>query len=92
MAPRPIEKALSAELRDDQLRFMNIHGVVALSDIYQAVKGRYGRFCDDSYHCPHFGRVSTQPEWQHTVRSVLNSLKKNGIITKSVQRTKWIFP
>jgi len=92
MAQRPQEEALSAVLRQNHFRFMRRHGEVSLPEIYQAVIERYEMLCENEYTCPHYNREASQPEWQHTVRSVLNQLKKDGIITKSAQHKMWILP
>lgn len=91
MAPRPYEEALSAVLGRNHFRFMNRHGEITLAEIYQAVKERYSMLCDDTYLCPHYRSRSPQPEWKHTVRGVLDTLKKKGVITNRGNQI-WIFP
>lgn len=86
---RPIEIQLSQELRDCKLEFLGWNPV-KLDEIYDAVKNEYPDLCDDEYKCNHYQRNSIQPEWKHTVRNVLNGLKKKGLAQGTGNRYEWI--
>ncbi len=92
MPHRPQEEALSAVLNHNKFRFMNRHGEVTLPEIYQAVSERYHMLCEDTFTCSHYSRTSRQPEWQHTVRGVLENLKVKGKVIKPESYEIWIFP
>ncbi len=61
-------------------------GEFHIRTIYSEVKNRYPDLCDDTYLCSMNGQVkSNQPAWKHTVRTVLNDLKRQevGIFPKN---------
>lgn len=85
---RPIEQELYRELVLSQLNFIE-RGVIEMDEIYDVVKVHFHNLCDDNYMCSH---GVNQPEWNHTVRHALQSLKKStDTIHKFGIRNFWEF-
>jgi hypothetical protein len=88
---RPIEKQLSKALRDSDLFFVE-RGEWKTHEIYDFVKRRYPTLCDDEYHCiDNCSGGSKQPEWNHLVRRVLNSLKSENGSIRHFRQGYWEF-
>lgn len=80
---------LYERLVHDRFRFME-RGEHSLDELYREVKNHYGELCDDSYLCrDNCSRGHAQPEWQHTVRKALDSLKRQGVVSRGSQRGYW---
>jgi hypothetical protein len=67
--------SLYRSLRDSRLEFMG-KGEFHISEIYSEVKSRYPDLCDDSYLRVTARSRSSEPAWKHTVRTVLNDLRR----------------
>jgi hypothetical protein len=89
MARRPIEKELYKTLKENELDFIP-RGIYHLEDIYDFIKNEYPHRCDDNYLCiQHCRGGKNAPEWKHTVRSFLETLKKTDKILKLPERFFW---
>ena len=64
-----------------------------IDDIYKAVKSTFPEFCDDSFSCSENCTAGNdQPEWKHTVRNSMQSLKsQRGNIQFTGKRGYWRF-
>ena len=91
MARDDVQK-LYKRLVSDQFDFMP-HGEHHILSIYQHVKQRFPRYCDDAYLCcENCQSIHRQPEWKHSVRSALQSLKNpSSRVTKGARRGHWRF-
>jgi hypothetical protein len=90
MVARGELKQLYAVLIDTRFGFMG-HDEHELAAIYSSVKRRYGELCNDSYLCCENCRSGNRnPEWHHTVRSALNSLRKLGHVSRGHRRSFWV--
>lgn len=89
---RQIEKDLATVLNDTKFSFVK-KGEVNIKDIYTSVKKRYPTLCDDNYWCmEHCYSGTNQPEWKHTVRTVMANLtKKHPEIVSTGKWGFWIF-
>jgi hypothetical protein len=83
--------SLYDRLMSDRFRFM-ARGEHSIGDLHREVKSRYREFCDDSYLCrDNCSRGHKQPEWQHTVRRSLSSLKRQGTVSRGSYVGSWQF-
>ncbi|WP_083636767.1 HNH endonuclease [Leptolyngbya sp. 'hensonii'] len=65
-------------LRNSRFSFMGT-GEFHISEIYSRVKNHYPKLCDDLYLRSMNGTSNrNEPAWKHTVRTVLNDLKRKG--------------
>ncbi len=89
---RPMETDLYQKLILSNFSFLP-RGTRTIYEIYDAVKAQYPALCDDFYYCFKNCRSgNNQPEWNHTVRNALQSLKsKDGTITYTGRRGFWKF-
>ena len=89
---RQIESDLYQALIESGFSFME-KGIKHIDEIYRAVKSQYPTLCDDSYYCSENCQSGNdQPEWNHTVRGALQSLKsKSGPIVHTGRRGFWEF-
>ena len=63
-----------------------------LQDIYRSVKANFPSLCDDNYWCSeNCSQGNDQPEWLHTVRKALATLKRYGDVENGSRRGFWIF-
>jgi hypothetical protein len=89
MARRPIENELIETLRENELDFIP-RGIFHIQEIYDFIKNEFPHLCDDNYLCnQHCKSVDTQPEWKHTVRTLLETLKKTDKILKLPEIGFW---
>jgi hypothetical protein len=58
-------------------------------EIALQLKNRFPEHCNDSLFCPHEGKKSSQPEWNHLARTAEQNLRKKGIIKYDYQTRKW---
>lgn len=85
-------RELYQELLDSEFRFMS-RGKHRVDGIYRVVKTRYPELCEDDYLCrDNCSQGHNRPEWEHTVRKVLDRLKKspNSPVSKG-ETNYWIF-
>jgi hypothetical protein len=83
-------KELYVLLKDSEFRFMP-RGTHDMDMIYREVKARFSGLCDDGYLCSENCKNGhLQPEWNHTVRKALESLKRKSV-AKDVRKKFWIF-
>lgn len=89
---RPDVQELYSELKTNVFRFMP-RGSRTIHEVYAAVRRKYPHLCDDSFLCAtNCSSGHNQPEWQHTVRRVLQSLKSStGPVRKDSSRGMWRF-
>lgn len=85
-------KELYAALKESDFVFMP-RGTHQVDLIYSEVKARFRNLCDDDYLCAeNCSSGHPQPEWQHTVRKALDSLKrKSTSVSKGAKKGLWIF-
>lgn len=75
---RPLEKLLRKELRDSNFSFIP-NGVYSQKEIYERVELQFPNLCDSTYLCiENCNNGTNSPEWQHSVRSVMQQLKTQG--------------
>lgn len=85
------ERDLSQALRDARFAFIP-RGERHIDEIYRTVQANYPSLCDDSYYCSeNCSSGNEQPEWKHTVRNALQSMKRTGIRFTG-KRGYWLFP
>ena len=86
--PREVEKILRTTLRESNFRFMP-DGIFTQKEIYDFVENNYPSLCDNNYLCIQNCKSGhNSPEWKHVVRSVMQSLKNSGRLTR-VASSKW---
>lgn len=91
MARRPLEAKLSKELKDSEYAFLG-NNPMHINEIYNLVKNQFPDLCDDEYLCStHCTKGTNQPEWQHVVRGVINSMKVKGLAQRTGNPKEWIF-
>ena len=85
-------KKLYRALVDRKFQFMG-RSEQHIHDIYCAVKETFPLLCDDRYLCiDNCSSGIEQPEWKHTVRSALKTLKSDtGPVGHGGKRNYWIF-
>lgn len=72
------EKYLYRLLIENGFSFLG-NGRFGNKEIYDAVKLKYGEFCDDNYLCKdNCNKGANQPEWKHIVRITLLKMKNKG--------------
>ena len=83
---------LYRELRDTDFAFVP-RGEHHLHEIYDQVKDRYRRLCDDRFLCAdNCSRGHQQPEWRHATRKAIWSKKSDtGAIRAGKGRGYWRF-
>ena len=82
---------LYQQLRETQFAFVG-RGEHHLRDVYRAVQAQFPELCDDSYLCAeNCSGGHNQPEWQHTVRKALQSLKGTGVVSLGSRKSYWMF-
>ena len=75
---RPEIRELYRALRACEFGFVP-RGEHHLTDVYDSVSRQFGTLCDDAFLCSdNCSRGHDQPEWRHTTRKALWSLKANG--------------
>lgn len=73
-------------LIDSKFDFLN--KPMELQEIYELVKARWPEFCNDGYLCiQNCKSGGGDPEWKHSVRSAVNSMKRKGIISQNLDKT-----
>ena len=71
-------RKLANDLSSSEMRFVGV-GVFSMQEIYRAVKGRFPSMCDDELICNHDPNPH-RPEWQHKVRSTLQTLRNKKLV------------
>lgn len=67
-------------------------GTHHLRAIYRKVKLEHPELCDDGFLCSNNCQSGyNSPEWQHTVRTVLNDLQRRGVVQHGPGRGYWTF-
>lgn len=88
---RLIENSLSKELRDSEFSFLDKNPIL-INEIYDSVKTQFPDLCDDEYLCStHCKNGTNQPEWQHVIRGVIDSMSKSGLAQQTGNPKEWIF-
>lgn len=85
----PLLAALGDRLRSSEFGFIT-PGRYPVRSIYAIVKSVFPALCDDTNRCTHHGGRDVEPEWEHHVRGVLNSLKKRGLVGYSTAASEWV--
>jgi len=74
---RDIEHALYQRLMNTKFSFIE-RGIQSIEYIYSSVSNEYPDLCDNTYYCyENCKNGNNQPEWNHTVRNALQSLKNH---------------
>ncbi len=89
---REKEKKLYQELMDSKFSFI-ARGTHHIDEIYKCVSSEYPSLCDNGYFCSeNCVAGNDQPEWNHTVRNVLQKQKSPlGPIVFTGRRGYWTF-
>ena len=89
---RQIEHDLYKALIDYRFLFIN-KGTQSIDKIYDAVHKHFPNLCDDNYYCNEScSSGNNQPEWKHTIRNALQSLKSpHGTVSFTGKRRYWKF-
>jgi len=89
---RQKERELYERLKDTKFSFIR-KGRVHISEVYIAVKNEFPDLCDDSYLClRNCVEGNNQPEWNHTVRNVMQRIKNQDSSLKYTgMRGYWEF-
>ncbi len=83
-------KELYQELKRSRFQFVP-RGTHHIDIIYREVKSRFPHLCDDSYLCAeNCSSGHSQPEWNHTIRKALESLKGESVL-KDDRKGFWTF-
>jgi hypothetical protein len=84
-------KQLYSHLTRTQFNFVP-RGAHQLQNVYRIVQREFPALCDGKFLCSENCQSGKDhPEWQHTVRSVLNELSKRGIVSRGVELGEWDF-
>lgn len=89
---RQIEQKLYQNLIDSKFVFV-VCGTCSIEEIYNSVMTQFPDLCDNTYYClEHCKAGNDQPEWKHTVRNALQTLKNpKGHIRFTGRRGYWEF-
>ena len=85
---RDLEVSLRENLKESNFNFIP-NGVYTQREIYAHVEKKYPTLCDNDYLCIQNCKSGhNNPEWQHVVRSVMQTLKIAGRII-NISRGSW---
>jgi hypothetical protein len=90
MLNREITQKLSKVLNETNIGCMGT-GIYTTQEIYIRVKENYTALCNDNYLCIESCQSGNKsPEWQHVIRTNMQTMKRRGRIFPVVRGT-WKF-
>lgn len=90
MLNRETTKKLSKILNETNMGCMST-GIYSIQEIYVRVKEQYSSLCNDKYLCIESCKSGHKsPEWQHIIRTNIQTMKRRGRILQVVRGT-WKF-
>ena len=89
---RKRERELYQQLIDSKFSFV-ARGTRHIDEVYDSVSVKYPHLCDNTYYCSvNCKHGNDQPEWKHTVRNAMQTLKSPvGPVRFTGRRKYWEF-